>query len=311
VTFAGFVDDVTKHRLLAAAWVHALPSVKEGWSLAVVESAAHGTPTVAFRSAGGPTESVLDGETGAARRRPDRLRPRTARLLTEPALRESMGRAARAHAARFSWPATAAAVEAELRALTGLPARPGGGPGAAGPASIEVAGCPPLLLVVVISGLFTGGALLSEADETSTSEAPSASRPPTTAATTVEMRIAPRSGCTGPPLVADHLRHAPVRSSGVRERSSPGPSPDDHRAQAENGTAEADHGHPGPVRRRRPGRAGQLDQQQVPAAEQHRQPGQRPLGRGRAGLASGAPPRTGPRPPAAGPAAARRRPARR
>ena len=64
VTFTGFVDDVTKHRLLAAAWVHALPSVKEGWSLAVVESAAHGTPTVAFRSAGGPTESVLDGETG-------------------------------------------------------------------------------------------------------------------------------------------------------------------------------------------------------------------------------------------------------
>jgi glycosyltransferase involved in cell wall biosynthesis len=35
VTFTGYVDDVTKHRLLAAAWVHALPSVKEGWSLAV------------------------------------------------------------------------------------------------------------------------------------------------------------------------------------------------------------------------------------------------------------------------------------
>jgi glycosyltransferase involved in cell wall biosynthesis len=124
VTFTGYVDDVTKHRLLASAWVHALPSVKEGWSLAVVESAAHGTPTVAFRSAGGPTESVLDGQTGLLVEDLTGFAVALHRLLTEPALRESMGRAARAHAAGFSWPATAAAVEAELRTLTGLPPRP-------------------------------------------------------------------------------------------------------------------------------------------------------------------------------------------
>jgi glycosyltransferase involved in cell wall biosynthesis len=123
VTFTGFVDDVTKHRLLAAAWVHALPSVKEGWSLAVVESAAHGTPTVAFRSAGGPTESVRDGETGLLVDDVPEFAAALRRLLTEPSLRESMGRAARAHAAGFSWPATAAAVEAELRTLVGLPPR--------------------------------------------------------------------------------------------------------------------------------------------------------------------------------------------
>jgi glycosyltransferase involved in cell wall biosynthesis len=123
VTFAGFVDDVTKHRLLAAAWVHALPSVKEGWSLAVVESAAHGTPTVAFRSAGGPTESVRDGETGLLVDDLDGFGLALHRLLTDGPLRDGMGRAARAHAAKFSWPATAAAVEAELRMLTGLPAR--------------------------------------------------------------------------------------------------------------------------------------------------------------------------------------------
>jgi glycosyltransferase involved in cell wall biosynthesis len=123
VTFAGFVDDVTKHRLLAAAWVHALPSVKEGWSLAVVESAAHGTPTVAFRSAGGPTESVRDGGTGLLVDDVDGFGLALHRLLTDGALRDAMGRAARAHAANFSWPATAAAVEAELRVLTGLPAR--------------------------------------------------------------------------------------------------------------------------------------------------------------------------------------------
>lgn len=123
VTFAGFVDDVTKHRLLASAWAHALPSVKEGWSLAVVESAAHGTPTVAFRSAGGPTESVLDGETGLLVEDAAEFGQALRRLLTDAALRDRMARAARVHAARFSWPATAAVVEAELRVLTGLPPR--------------------------------------------------------------------------------------------------------------------------------------------------------------------------------------------
>jgi glycosyltransferase involved in cell wall biosynthesis len=123
VTFAGFVDDVTKHRLLASAWVHALPSVKEGWSLAVVESAAHGTPTVAFRSAGGPTESVRDGETGLLADDAAGFGAALRRLLTDAPLRDGMARAARLHAAGFSWPATAAVVEAELRALTGLPPR--------------------------------------------------------------------------------------------------------------------------------------------------------------------------------------------
>ena len=34
-----------------------------------------------------------------------------------------MGRTARVHAAQFNWTATAAVVDAELRALTGLPPR--------------------------------------------------------------------------------------------------------------------------------------------------------------------------------------------
>jgi glycosyltransferase involved in cell wall biosynthesis len=136
VTFAGFVDDVTKHRLLASAWVHALPSVKEGWSLAVVESAAHGTPTVAFRSAGGPTESVRDGETGLLVEDEAGFTAALRRLLVDPVLRDGMAKAARVHAARFSWSATAAVVEAELRALTGLPPRSAAGP----VSSLEAAG---------------------------------------------------------------------------------------------------------------------------------------------------------------------------
>jgi len=143
VRFAGCVDDVTKHRLLAEAWVHALPSVKEGWSLAVVESAAHGTPTVAFRTAGGPTESVRDGETGLLVDDVPAFAGALRRLLTDAALRDAMGRAARAHAAQFSWPVTAAAVEAQLRTLAGLPPRAPAAlpaPGAPAAGSVEAVG---------------------------------------------------------------------------------------------------------------------------------------------------------------------------
>jgi glycosyltransferase involved in cell wall biosynthesis len=40
VEFLGFVDEATKQQLLARSWVLAMPSLKEGWGLAVVEAAA-------------------------------------------------------------------------------------------------------------------------------------------------------------------------------------------------------------------------------------------------------------------------------
>lgn len=64
VTFHGHVSEAEKHRLLARAWVHAMPSLKEGWGLVIVEAGVHGTPTVAFRQAGGPADSIRHGETG-------------------------------------------------------------------------------------------------------------------------------------------------------------------------------------------------------------------------------------------------------
>jgi glycosyltransferase involved in cell wall biosynthesis len=109
VTFHGHVSEAEKHRLLARAWVHAMPSLKEGWGLVVVEAGVHGTPTVAFRGAGGPADSIRDGVTGLLvdddGGGPDvhGFTEALASLLTDDQRREQMSRAARAWVSRFRW----------------------------------------------------------------------------------------------------------------------------------------------------------------------------------------------------------------
>ncbi|HYJ76482.1 MAG TPA: glycosyltransferase family 4 protein [Kineosporiaceae bacterium] len=115
VELLGWVDEETKHRLMAQAWVMAMPSLKEGWGLAVIEAAAHGTPSVAFRGAGGLSESIVDGETGLLVDGGEAAFTATLRLLlTGHDLRERMREAARVHATGFTWEATAKAVHAVL-----------------------------------------------------------------------------------------------------------------------------------------------------------------------------------------------------
>lgn len=107
VTFHGQVDSATRDRILAQAWVLAVPSVKEGWGLAVLEAAAQGTPSVAFRSAGGVTESVVDGETGLLADDQEDFTARLRSLLVDGAERARLGENARNRARTFSWDATA------------------------------------------------------------------------------------------------------------------------------------------------------------------------------------------------------------
>ncbi len=121
VRFAGHVDEETKHRLLAEAWLHLMPSIKEGWGLVVVEAAAHGTPTIAFGSAGGPRESVLHRRTGLLVEDETGFVEATRALLADDARRAAMGEAARAHADGFSWAAATRAFETVIRAAAGLP----------------------------------------------------------------------------------------------------------------------------------------------------------------------------------------------
>ena len=115
VTFHGHVDAATRDRLLGESWLMVLPSVKEGWGLAVLEAAVQGTPTVAYRYAGGTAESVVDGCTGLLADDLDGLVAHVRTLLTDAELRERLGRRAAERAAEFSWSGTTDVVEKVLR----------------------------------------------------------------------------------------------------------------------------------------------------------------------------------------------------
>lgn len=114
VVFHGHVDDEAKHRIVQRAWIHVLPSRKEGWGLAVIEAAQHGVPTIGYRYSGGLTDSVVDGVTGVLVDDHHGLVDRLGRLLTDPVLREQLGAKAQARSAEFSWHQSAEALRGVL-----------------------------------------------------------------------------------------------------------------------------------------------------------------------------------------------------
>ncbi|MFG1623422.1 glycosyltransferase family 4 protein [Kribbella sp. NPDC049227] len=107
VEFTGHVSEDDKHAAYDEAWVLALPSLKEGWGLVVGEAAGHGVPTVAYRSAGGPTESVHDGVTGVLVDTPDEFSTAITLLLQDTELRRRLSDGAVAGADNFTWCAAA------------------------------------------------------------------------------------------------------------------------------------------------------------------------------------------------------------
>lgn len=117
VTFHGHIDDDTKHRVLQRCWVHVLPSRKEGWGLAVTEAAQHSVPTVGYRSAGGLTDSIVDGVTGLLVDDQDELVDGVERLLSDQLLREQLGTKAQIRCGEFSWRQSADAMRTVLEAV--------------------------------------------------------------------------------------------------------------------------------------------------------------------------------------------------
>lgn len=124
VDFHGFVDEDTKHRLLARSWLMLMPSQKEGWGLTIVEAGLHETPSLAYAHAGGPTESILHGTTGLLAHTPEELRDQVEVLLRDDELRTALGREARTHALSFDWAASGRALELTLTSVLGRSPRP-------------------------------------------------------------------------------------------------------------------------------------------------------------------------------------------
>jgi glycosyltransferase involved in cell wall biosynthesis len=114
VTFLGHVSDRTKFEELSRAWVHVLPSVKEGWGLSIVEAGRAGTPSVAYASAGGVAEAILDGVTGLLAGDEADLKVQLGALLRDPRLRDDLGTKAFIRADEFTWDAAAAKATAAL-----------------------------------------------------------------------------------------------------------------------------------------------------------------------------------------------------
>jgi glycosyltransferase involved in cell wall biosynthesis len=116
VTFHGHVSDDRRDELVGRAWLMLMPSVKEGWCLAITESGAQGTPSVAYASAGGVTESIHDRETGRLVADLDELVEVVRELLGDEAQLRAMGTSARELAASLTWEACALRAESVLRA---------------------------------------------------------------------------------------------------------------------------------------------------------------------------------------------------
>ena len=117
VRFHGFVDDETRRKKLAEAWLAVTASNTEGWSLSTIEAAASGTPTVAF-PVGGLKESIVNGETGIHVDSLDQFIAAVDLIVSDEELRTRLSVQARARAMTLSWDKAAretlAALEAEI-----------------------------------------------------------------------------------------------------------------------------------------------------------------------------------------------------
>lgn len=116
VEFTGFVSQGEKHRLLASAWLHLCPSMKEGWGLSVMEAGWHRVPSVAYQGAGALSESIVDQQTGVlVPPGVGHLTAQVRELLRSPDVISQLGLAAHRRAGQFTWRRTVADFEQVLQ----------------------------------------------------------------------------------------------------------------------------------------------------------------------------------------------------
>lgn len=133
VSFHGHVSEEEKHRHLAESWVLALPSLKEGWGLVIVEAGMHGTPTVAFRHAGGTKDAIVDGETGllAGDGTPS-FTSALRSVLNDDTLRHRLSRNAARWVRQYRWEESISRWETLLQDIVASSSEKGVGPSAPG-----------------------------------------------------------------------------------------------------------------------------------------------------------------------------------
>ncbi len=102
VRFHGHVDDQAKRRLLGRSWLAATASAAEGWSLATMEAAACGTPSVAHPR-GGLKESIVHGQTGLHAESLADFVAAVTSVISDQELRTRLSVQARSRACVFGW----------------------------------------------------------------------------------------------------------------------------------------------------------------------------------------------------------------
>jgi glycosyltransferase involved in cell wall biosynthesis len=102
--FHGFVDDAARDEILGRARVCVCPSVKEGWGITVIEANAFGVPVVAT-DAPGLRDAVRHEQTGflVGVEDPAPWAARIEQILTDDALADRLGAAARDWSREFNW----------------------------------------------------------------------------------------------------------------------------------------------------------------------------------------------------------------
>lgn len=102
VEIRGYVSDEKKADLIDSCKMFVMPSLFESFGLAALEVMSHGKPLV-YSSVNGLPETVGDGGIGVPPKDPRAISDAINRLLSDDALREQKGIAARTQAETYTW----------------------------------------------------------------------------------------------------------------------------------------------------------------------------------------------------------------
>jgi glycosyltransferase involved in cell wall biosynthesis len=102
VEFLGMLDYEGVIRQMKSSTVFVLPSLREGFGMALVEAMAAGTPVIAVKAPGSGVAEVVNGRNGILCP-PGELEKNILRLLLDPALRKKLAREGRRYSRAFDW----------------------------------------------------------------------------------------------------------------------------------------------------------------------------------------------------------------